>query len=198
MAKAKTSRSNRLAGKVRIIGGRWRSRQLTVADVPGLRPTPDRVRETLFNWLTPIIEGANCLDLFAGTGVLGLEALSRGAANATMVDNARLATQTLQIQSENLNAGDQVILVQQHARAFLEQNQEQFDLVFLDPPFADDINEWCGLLANSGCLAPRAYVYVEHQRHKTLSPPANWQPYRQGNTAEVGFQLLQVESQSDH
>ena len=148
-------------GKIRIIGGEWRGRKLAVTGEPGLRPTPDRVRETLFNWLAAVIPGSRCLDLFAGTGALGFEALSRGACNAVMVEQNLRLVRGLQQTKAILAAGRADII---HAEAFtwLAKRGEPFDVVFLDPPFHQEyIKKACALLANRRHLAPAAYVYTE-------------------------------------
>jgi 16S rRNA (guanine966-N2)-methyltransferase len=123
-------------GRIRIIAGRWRGRFIPVPKSPGLRPTPNRVRETLFNWLAPEIEGTNCLDLYAGTGALGIEALSRGAASVTFVEPSKLLVPPLQIQLEELGASARV--VHTTAEQLLADTQDRFDIVFADPPFGVD------------------------------------------------------------
>ena len=155
-ARRRTDR-NSPPGRLRIVAGKWRSRLVPVADVPGLRPTSERIRETLFNWLAPRIEGARCLDLFAGSGALGFEALSRGAASVVFVERDELAANMLQEATRALDA-EGATLVRADARRFLETcPAHYFDLVFLDPPFADyPADELCTLLDASGCLTAAA------------------------------------------
>lgn len=183
----------RSAGQVRIIGGSLRGRRMPVPDVPGLRPTPDRVRETLFNWLSPYMAGARVLDLFAGTGALGLEAASRGAAAVTLVESQRAAQAALQATLQRL-ALPAVRLVTGDALAFLASGAGEYDVIFLDPPFA------AGLLVPAldaiqqhGRLAPGGYCYVEQPRETPTPPlPAGWVVHRSGQAGEVGYHLLHV------
>lgn len=150
-----------MPGRIRIIGGTWRSRKLDVMDAPGLRPTPDRVRETLFNWLQPLIEGARCLDLYAGTGSLGFEALSRGAAAVTMVENnpslaARLKTQAAKLDAQAL------VIVCADALAWAAKCEQTFDIVFLDPPYAQNgSGQITSQLLNCPCLHKGTLLYLE-------------------------------------
>lgn len=176
-------------GRVRIIGGSLRNSRLEVPDLPGLRPTPERVRETLFNWLAPVLDGARCLDLCAGTGALGIEALSRGAAGVQFVERDARAAQALRANLARLKApGGQV--AELDAGLYLQGAGRQHDLVFLDPPFALDL--WPTLarqLEQGGWLAAQAWIYVESPRgHVPALPPA-WQPHREGHAGEVRFAL---------
>ncbi len=176
-------------GRIRIIGGNLRNSRLQVPDLPGLRPTPERVRETLFNWLAPVIEGARCLDLCAGTGALGIEAYSRGAASVRFVERDARAAQALR---ENL-----VRLRIEHAEistldaaAFLRGPAQVFDLVFLDPPFA--LNLWAALaepLEAGGWLAAKALIYVESPRAGAPDLPSNWGVHRDAHAGEVRYAL---------
>lgn len=178
--------------QLRIIGGRWRSRRLSFPDVEGLRPTPDRVRETLFNWLAPVIEGARCLDLFAGSGALGLEALSRGAAGVVMVDRDPHVIACLKENIATLSAPG-ATLVAADVLTWLQspQRDQHFDIVFLDPPFHQDLlDPCCKLLEERGWLAPSAHIYLESE--SALSPPAlpaNWQLKRSQKAGQVGYHL---------
>jgi len=149
------------AGRIRIIGGTFRGRRLAVADVAGLRPTGERVRETLFNWLQPHLPGARCLDLFAGSGALGIEALSRGAAHVTFVEPEARARTVLDAALATLDAGPRGRTVRGTADAFLASSDTPFDLVFVDPPF--DLACQADVLAALAAahLAPDARVYVE-------------------------------------
>lgn len=173
-------------GRIRIIGGSLRNSRLQVPDRPGLRPTPERVRETLFNWLQPIVDGARCLDLYAGTGALGIEAMSRGAALAAFVEqDASLAT-ALRANLARLKV--QATVVTDDAARWLSAGGKPFDLVFLDPPFAADL--WAGTaqrLEEGGWLAAGAWVYVETPRGAAPALPTHWHPHRQGHAGEVTY-----------
>ena len=148
-------------GRLRIVAGKWRRRLVNIASVPGLRPTSERIRETLFNWLGPQIHGKRCLDLFAGTGALGLEALSRGAASVTFVEKSRDAARMLRQVCEELGADDVQVRCDDAFQYLRSGSDERFDLVFLDPPFADDsLAELCRLLTDHGRLSAGAQVYL--------------------------------------
>jgi len=177
-----------VAGKVRIIAGRLRGSKLEVHAAPGLRPSSDRVRETLFNWLQPWLPGARCLDLFAGTGALGFEAASRGAAFVQMIErDARLA-QALRANAQRLGAG-QVRVHEGDALARLrEPPQTPFDLVFVDPPFAAGLHA-AALQLLPPWLAPEARVYVESPLADPAAAPAGWALLREGRTREVHYAL---------
>lgn len=177
------------AGRIRIIGGQLRNSRLDVPDLPGLRPTAERVRETLFNWLAPVISGARCLDLCAGTGALGIEALSRGAASVQFVEREARAAQALRDNLARLKAqGGQVAAVD--AQLYLQGAAQPFDLVLLDPPFALDL--WTPLaqrLEQGGWLAPSSWIYVESPRQTPPVMPANWTLHREGTAGEVRYAL---------
>jgi 16S rRNA (guanine966-N2)-methyltransferase len=182
----------RSSNVVRIIGGEHKRRQLKVLDRPGLRPTPDRVRETLFNWLAPLLPGARVLDLFAGSGVLGLEALSRGAAWCDLVEKDGGAARLLESNLDVLRLLDRARVHHQDAQSFLRQPPSQpYDVVFLDPPYASDLLEKAlAAISGAGWLAPDARIYVE--RPARLGPPqvpAGWALLRQGEAGEVGYYL---------
>ena len=177
------------SGHVRIIGGRWRGTKLPVLDRPGLRPSSDRVRETLFNWLAPMLPGARVLDLFAGTGALGLEALSRGAAQAVLVEHDRDAAALLRATLARLQGGEAGQVVQADAMAWLHAQPEgAFDLAFVDPPF--DANLRGGVLPE---LLPRlredGWLYVEAPAGDDEPPPPGWRLHRDGRTRDVRFAL---------
>lgn len=176
---------------LRIIGGQWRGRKLPFPDIPGLRPTPDRVRETLFNWLQQDIVNSHCLDLFAGSGALGLEALSRGAASVVLVENHPLAARQLQQHLTTLGSA-RGQLVQQNALAYLQQPPAQpFDIVFLDPPFHQNLLAPCTeLLERKGWLADPAWIYLEAEHSLGQLPlPANWTLHRSKTAGQVGYHL---------
>ena len=174
---------------MRIVGGRWRGTRLPVPDLDGLRPTSDRVRETLFNWLMPRLGGARVLDLFAGSGALGLEAVSRGAARATLVERDAGLARQLRESVAKLGAQAQVEVVQGDALHWLAQRPSGLaDIVFIDPPFADGL--WDSVLAGLGPhLAADAWLYLESPAGQTLRLPPGWLLHREGGTREVGFAL---------
>ena len=187
-------RANGYPGSIRIIGGRWRSRRLPVLAAEGLRPTPDRVRETLFNWLAPYIDGARCVDLFAGSGALCLEALSRGAAEVVMVERSYEAARQLQDNIARLQAlGANVVRLD--ALEFLAGPPRPFDVVFLDPPFvvAEKMIEACAARLERGWVRPGSLVYIEAPRGlKTLPLPAGWEPRKRGTAGQVAYTLVSV------
>ncbi|MBL4583297.1 MAG: 16S rRNA (guanine(966)-N(2))-methyltransferase RsmD [Pseudomonadales bacterium] len=183
-------------GQVRIIGGRWRSRKIEFPGANGLRPTGDRIRETLFNWLQQDVIGARCLDLFAGSGVLGIEAISRGAAHCTFIDNYEPACSSLQQQLSTLNAEPaQANVVRNDALNWLKTTKpvNQFDIAFIDPPFAQDISaSCCELLEASTVLSDNALIYVETQRRPAgQQTPDNWQQLRSKSSGQVTYSLYQ-------
>jgi 16S rRNA (guanine966-N2)-methyltransferase len=181
------------ANQVRIVGGQWRGRKLAFPDLPGLRPTPDRVRETLFNWLAPVIEGSCCLDLFAGSGALGFEAASRGAAEVVLVEREPSAVTALREQARILKA-DQMRIVQSDALQYLRSAPRAFDIVMLDPPFGQDLLEQALASLTQGWLAPQAWVYLEAERELPAERlgallPAGFELYRSKATGQVGYHL---------
>lgn len=181
--------SRQQENRLRIIGGRWRGRKLSFAPVPGLRPTPDRVRETLFNWLDPYIQGARCLDLYAGSGALGIEAASRSAAGIVMVDKDPLVIRTLREQLQQLEYSS-AQLIQQDVINWLKSAATPFDIVFLDPPFRENRLPACiALLEANGWLAPGARVYIEAERSYTPVLPDGWELYRSKHAGQVGYHL---------
>jgi 16S rRNA (guanine966-N2)-methyltransferase len=173
------------AGKIRIIAGRWRGRRIAVPDRPGLRPTPDRVRETLFNWLGQSLEGLACLDLFAGSGALGFEAASRGAARVVMVEHDRAAFQALQRSQELLQA-EPVELVLDDAAAYLKRSGADFDVVFLDPPFRQN-----ALAAVFRHLKPKRGMRVYVESDEPVALPAPWHEVKRARAGQVSYQLLE-------
>ena len=176
-------------GQVRIIGGKWRNTKLPVPLAPGLRPSSDRVRETLFNWLIPRLGGARVLDLFAGSGALGLEAVSRGAAQATLVERDAALARQLRESVARLGAQGQVEVVQGDALHWLAQPPSGLaDIAFIDPPFADGL--WEAVLAGLGPhLAADAWLYLESPAGQTLRLPPGWLLHREGGSREVRFAL---------
>lgn len=187
------------SGQIRIIGGQWRGRKLPVPDSPGLRPTTDRVRETLFNWLAPVMVDARCLDCFAGSGALGLEALSRYAASATLLEMDRAVAQQLQKNLATLKAGNANV-VNTNTLAFLAQTGTPHSVVFVDPPFRKGLlEETLRLLENHGWLADEAYIYVESEVENGLPPVSNnWSLYREKVAGQVAYRLYQREAQGEN
>lgn len=186
-------RSNRL----RIIAGRWRGRPLAFSDAEGLRPTGDRIRETLFNWLQAYVPGARCLDLFAGSGALGLEALSRGAETAVFVERARPAAEAIRANLAKFSATGGRVL-QADALRFLQGPAERFDIVFIDPPFGSDIiGSCCELLEQRGWLAPGALIYIEQDRSRSAPQlPDNWTLHRQAHAGQVAYYLARRQQET--
>ncbi|WP_428944804.1 16S rRNA (guanine(966)-N(2))-methyltransferase [Pantoea sp. FN060301] len=178
------------AGQIRIIGGLWRGRKLPVPDSAGLRPTTDRVRETLFNWLAPDIQGARCLDCFAGSGALGLEALSRHAASVTLIELERPVAQLLEKNLATLGATAGRVL-NTNTLQWLAQQGEPHDLVFIDPPFRKGLLEQTlTLLENNGWLAADALIYVESEVENGLpAVPVSWQLHREKIAGQVASRL---------
>jgi len=179
---------------VRIIGGGWRGRRVRFPDIPGLRPTPDRVRETLFNWLQDGIAGARCLDLFAGSGALGLEALSRGAKELVFVEQAVAAARALQEQLIRFGGQARAQVAEMGAARYLRSVPQAFDIVFLDPPFGRDaLAEYVPLLDEGQWLKPGALVYLENEKKAGVPAlPAHWQLLKSKSAGEVGYHLARV------
>ncbi|MFP1727547.1 16S rRNA (guanine(966)-N(2))-methyltransferase [Lonsdalea quercina] len=177
-------------GQIRIIGGQWRGRKLPVPHSPGLRPTTDRVRETLFNWLAPVIQQARCLDCFAGSGALALEALSRYAAHATLLEAERGIARQLS-QNLSLLRAENASVIHTDALQWLAQPREAFDVVFLDPPFRQGLlDNTVNLLETQGWLADDAWIYIETEaENRTLNLPANWQLHREKVAGQVAYRL---------
>ena len=174
--------------KVRIIGGEWRSRILRFPDSASIRPTPDRVRETLFNWLGQRLDGLACLDLFAGSGALGFEALSRGAARVVMVEQSREIARALEESARALGAAAAEI-VTGDALGYLKRSAQAFDVVFVDPPYDSDLAPRA-LASLAGHLNPRARVYVESAA--PVAPPAPWRVVREDRAGAVRYALLDL------
>ncbi|AHM76267.2 16S rRNA (guanine(966)-N(2))-methyltransferase [Yersinia hibernica] len=189
IAKAKQA-TQASAGQIRIIGGKWRGRKLPVPDSPGLRPTTDRVRETLFNWLAPMIQGARCLDCFAGSGALGLEALSRYAGEAILLEADRHVAKQLSSNLALLHA-DNGQVVNTNSLQWLAQPGQPFDLVFLDPPFRKGLlTDTINLLEQFNWLTTDAWIYVEAEAESTAADvPASWQLHREKIAGQVAYRL---------
>ena len=182
----------RHSGRLRIIAGDWRGRRLRVADVPGLRPSGDRIRETLFNWLAPSLPGACCLDLFSGSGALGLEAASRGAARVVMLERDPRATAQLRRHCKALQA-TQVELIETDALQWLARSREAFDIAFVDPPFAAGLLARSLTLLRDGHLADEARVYIEMPAPDGLDELlGDWRVLKEKCAGKVRYALLQV------
>lgn len=193
---AKAARKGGGSNTLRIIGGQWRGRKLRFPDGEGLRPTTDRVRETLFNWLQPVIAGARCLDLFSGSGALGLEALSRGAGEVVFVERNPRAVRALkenlallQAEGTEVHQGDSL--------AYLRSEHKPFDVIFLDPPFRQNLlAPALTLLAEGGLAAPGARIYIEMESEQGEPElPPGWELLRSKQAGQVAYHLAVVESE---
>jgi 16S rRNA (guanine966-N2)-methyltransferase len=191
---------------VRIIAGAWRGRRVTFPDVPGLRPTPDRVRETLFNWLQHSVGGARCLDLFAGSGALGLEALSRGAAAVVFVEQAQAAARSLVKELARLGGTAKGRVLELGATRFLRTAGDAraaaggpFDVVFLDPPFGREaLAQFIPLLDAGDWVKPGGLVYLENEKAAgEPGIPSHWELLKSKSAGEVGYHLARVNSRVD-
>jgi 16S rRNA (guanine966-N2)-methyltransferase len=184
-------------GQIRIISGMWRGRKLMVPDVPGLRPTTDQIRETVFNWLQPFVVGAHCLDLFAGSGALGIEALSRGAASIVMMDSSDQVIIGLKKQLSVFNA-THADVYQGVAPHDLKKPKNRFNLVFLDPPFGKDLLlPACFYLEESQYLADEALIYLESGVEISAEQlPSTWAMHKRKKTGQVFYYLIQREQLS--
>jgi len=182
--------------RVRVIGGRWRSRLLRFPAAPGLRPTPDRVRETLFNWLGQDLSGRACLDLFAGSGALGFEAASRGAHPVILIERDRRIAESLQASAQALQAGGAVEVLRADALEFLQYDRRSYDVIFVDPPYAfwEQAGQSLALLFArlARRLTPAAGVYLEAPRFPDL--PSGWRSLKRSRAGAVHFELLQHEA----
>jgi len=181
-----------LVGKVRIIGGQWRSRHITFPVSPGCRPTHDRVRETLFNWLSPYIAGANCLDLFAGSGALGFEALSRGAKHLTFVDHSKAAIDALKKNAALLKTDKVEIILGDCLKQIPLLSHAPFDIVFLDPPFGQGLVEQSAeMFEQNNIVREKAFVYVEAESGLSRLPvPTHWKVFREKKTRSLVYYLF--------
>ncbi len=181
----------RQGNSVRIIGGSWRGRRIAFPDLPGLRPTPDRVRETLFNWLQHSLADARCLDLFAGSGALGLEALSRGAREVVFVEQAPAAARNLEVQLARLGGAAHARIREMGAERYLRSAPQVFDIVFMDPPFGQDaLPRYVALLDAGGWVAAGTLVYLENERGAGVPAlPPHWELLKSKSAGEVGYHL---------
>jgi len=182
------------SGTCRIIGGKWRGRKIKFDDAEGLRPTTDRIRETVFNWLQPYITQSSCLDCFAGSGVLGFEALSRGAKQVVFVDNNKRTVNNLK-QNTSLLETTTASIIYQDTLSWLQSAKQnyKFDLVFLDPPFHSDLLAKSSvLLGSSGCLTEDAIIYVEHAVNADIELPDSWTCLKEKKAGQVAYKLFEV------
>lgn len=181
----------------RIIGGAHRGRRLGFPPLPGLRPTPDRVRQTVFDWLAPVIGGTRCLDLFAGSGALGLEALSRGATGVTFVEREHAPAEAIRTHLDTLKATGGTVVVGD-ALNTLPSLRGPFEIAFVDPPFESNLRrKSLDALASAGLLAPRAFVYLEGPADEEPSLPAGWRLHRSKRAGNVGYHLVVVGAADD-
>jgi 16S rRNA (guanine966-N2)-methyltransferase len=178
-------------GSIRIIAGLHRGRKLPVLMAEGLRPTTDRVKETVFNWLMPFIQDSNCLDCFAGSGGLGFEALSRGASHVSLIELNKAAVQQLK-ENQQLLKTDHVSIINSDAIPFIKGNTEKFDVVFLDPPFRKGFIEQTTQLLNENSLADNALIYIEMEsEHNNQKLPLNWKLLKEKVAGQVIYRLYQ-------
>ncbi len=175
---------------MRIIGGEHRGRQLSFANAQGVRPTPDRVRETLFNWLQSVIRGARCLDLFSGSGILGIESASRGAASVDLVESNLRAAEQIRCCVEDIKM-DKVQVYNLSARCFLKQAKVRYNVIFLDPPYGKGLLESsCRILEENALLTDNAHIYLESERRLTDKDiPDNWEIIRAKNAGQIFYHL---------
>ncbi|WP_067868830.1 16S rRNA (guanine(966)-N(2))-methyltransferase RsmD [Neptuniibacter marinus] len=190
------------SSQLRIIGGEWRGRKLEFLAIEGLRPTPDRVRETLFNWIQTIVPGAQSLDLFSGSGALGLEALSRGAERTTFIEKDTAAARQLNNNLQRLKAQNGEVIqadVLEWLESRLQDQESQYDLIFMDPPFRKNlIAPCCELLEKRNLLRDNAYIYIETEA-ELIDPnvPAHWHEHRKKTAGQVTYRLYQRISESE-
>ncbi|MBA6263334.1 MAG: 16S rRNA (guanine(966)-N(2))-methyltransferase RsmD [Colwellia sp.] len=178
-------------GSIRIIAGLHRGRKLPVLVAEGLRPTTDRVKETVFNWLMPFIQDSICLDCFAGSGGLGFEALSRGASHVNFVELNKFAVQQLKENQQLLKANN-ISVIQSDALSFIQNNTQKFDVVFLDPPFRQNFIEQTAILLNEKSLADNALIYIEMESEQNNQKlPLNWKLLKEKIAGQVIYRLYQ-------
>jgi len=189
------TRNNQSSGQsnsLRIIAGKWRGRKVPFPDSEGLRPTSDRVRETLFNWLAPVITDARCLDLFSGSGALSFEALSRGAESATLIDASARVSRQLQKNLNELQCSNAKVLTKNAINWLKEANSKEksFDVVFLDPPFNQQlVAPSCELLDSQGLVEEGSYIYIETEANLPLQLPKSWTIHREKKAGQVAYYL---------
>lgn len=193
----KTHKKTSAQGAIRIISGKYRGRKLPVLDAEGLRPTTDRVKETVFNWLMPYIQDSVCLDCFAGSGGLGFEALSRGAEKVTFIELNKSAAQQIQNNLRQIGANNADV-INKDALSFLNTQAQSFDLVFIDPPFRQElINKTLSAL-EQGWLADDALIYIEMESEQTkLNIPVNWILLKEKKAGQVIYALYQTTTAKD-
>ncbi|PIE20380.1 MAG: 16S rRNA (guanine(966)-N(2))-methyltransferase RsmD [Neptuniibacter caesariensis] len=187
------------SSQLRIIAGNWRGRKLEFIAADGLRPTPDRVRETLFNWLQTAVPGANCLDLFSGSGALGLEALSRGAESATFIDRNNITARKLQDNLQRLKCQNAEVInadVLEWLEARQADLESRYDIVFMDPPFGKGlVTPCCERLEQRNLLRDKALIYIETETQSGMvDVPANWQQLREKQAGQVTYRLYSKEA----
>ncbi|GAB3486583.1 16S rRNA (guanine(966)-N(2))-methyltransferase RsmD [Marinomonas epiphytica] len=191
----KSTAQTKNSAKLRIIAGEWRSRQLPIPNLEGLRPTPDRVRETLFNWIQHRVPGANCADVFCGSGALGLEALSRGAKSVVFVDTAKQVSQQMKANLSTLGANNAQVIQQSALEYLMTPPEHPMDIVFLDPPFRKHWLDQIIPLLTPNWLAPNAYVYIEMEKEASLPElPKNWRLNKEKSAGQLVYRLFQVVS----
>ena len=184
----------RSRNQLRIIAGQWRGRRLPFPDAEGLRPTGDRIRETLFNWLSPQLHSSHCLDAFAGSGALGFEALSRGAAEVVMIESNPAVFRQLQASRELLGATGATLVKDSAPQWLATADCRPFDVVFLDPPFAGDLlQQVIEVINQRSLLAPNAFIYIETGASATPLLPASWLPVREKHSGDVCYRLLRCD-----
>lgn len=184
--------ASQATGKIRIIAGKWRSRNIIFPQIPGLRPTHDRIRETLFNWLMNDIEGATCLDLFAGSGALGFEALSRGAKHVTFIDNSSKVISALKHTVATLETAPRVNVIQAECPSVLKLEHAPFDIIFLDPPFNQKLLAPTIKWLETHCyIKDGSLIYIEAEKTLNAWPiPENWDVMKEKKTATLTYALL--------
>ncbi len=194
----KPERSGNSTGELRIIGGDWRSRKLRFPDTGGVRPTPARTRETLFNWLSFHLEGKDCLDLFAGSGALGLEALSRGAASVTLVDHTQALARALEDNLKLLKSDRGEVVCSGVDTYLAHRRRPPFDIIFMDPPFRQGwLERIFPLLEDQEWVRPGGWVYVEHESEiATPQVPGNWDLHRQKTAGQVTYNLFRTRQEA--
>ncbi len=194
----KPPKNTQSTGNLRIIGGQWRGRKLQFPVADGLRPTGDRIRETLFNWLAPDIEGAHCLDLFAGSGALGLEALSRGAASCTFIESNRLAAEAIREHLRVLNCSEGTV-AETSAIDWLAREGQAFDIIFLDPPFAAGLYQPVLQAIEGGAkLKSDGKLYLEFDAKTSTEKPHSLALLRDKKAGNTAYQLWTQPSESSN